>query len=514
MQLDFIKQIWESLDQEHRTLQTQILQVLLSKMKNIVCKLESISKKRPGDRAAKSQVTEVKRWKYILIKECLDESIEDLTSWQKMFDPSWFLIMKVSSPYIDQEVSRNRLALSSFTSAYNIRDALKEQPLQQVSVFLPGDGLETARIREIPFASAKYMQRAGSDQWLVVDRIPCDPDIDVGSVRKNIRELARKLSSVDPLVFGVLQCHGVVQNGSNRPSSFDFIFKIPRELSNEPRCLRSYLSSSPNLTLTNRYELAKQIAKSISYIHTLGFVHKNVRPETVLGFQTNKIGSDLFFLVGFENIRTADGRTLRSGDSVWEKNLYRHPHRQGLNPEDIYTMQHDIYSLGVCLLEIGLWESFLFYGNDITAPLPAAALGVPLDGPELRQPELMKEHLIALAKRDLPKRMGERYKNTTVNCLTCLDQDNTDFGDQSEFEDQDGVLVGVKYIEKVNHSHSFHVELVLTIDLDTLEAERDIGMKLFKGVTQSWSLGLNCGFLVPLLAMMWPLYPNSIDLRF
>jgi len=262
--------------------------------------------------------------------------------------------MKVSSPYIDQELSRNRLAVSSFTSAYNIRDALKEQPLQKISVFLPGEGLETARIREIPFASAKYMQRADSDKWLVMDRIPCDLDIDVGSVRKNIRELARKLSSVDPLVFGVLQCHGVVQNGSIRPSSFDFIFKIPRELSNEPRSLRSYLSSSPNLTLTDRFELAKQIAKSISYIHTLGFVHKNVRPETVLGFQTNKPGSDLFFLVGFESIRTADGRTLRSGDSIWEKNLYRHPHRQGLNPEDIYNMQHDIYSLGVCLLEIGL----------------------------------------------------------------------------------------------------------------------------------------------------------------
>ncbi len=150
----------------------------------------------------------------------------------------------------------------------------------------------------------------------------------------------------------------------------------------------------------------------------------------------------------------------------------------------------------------------------MTAPLPAAVLGVPLDGPEFRQPNLMKEHLIALAKRDLPKRMGDRYKNTTVNCLTCLDQENTDFGDQSEFEDQDGVLVGVKYIEKVNHSHSFHVELVLTIDLDTLEAERDIGMKLFRVVTQSWSLELNCVFLVRLLALIWPLYSDSRDLRY
>ena len=453
MQLDFVKRIWRGLDNEHQTIQTRILRVLIDKLSIIISKLEKLSKKGTGDRVTERQVTEVKRWKYILIKKGLDESIEDLAWWQKMFDPSWFLILKVSSPFIDQELNRNGPAVSSFTSAYSLRDALREQPLQKVSVFLPKDGLETAWIREIPFASAKCIQRAGSDKWLVVDRIPCDPEVDIGLVTRDVRELARKLLSVDPFTFGILQCRGVVRimkPGSGRPSSFDFVFQIPRELSNEPRSLRSYLSSNPNLTLTNRFELAKQMAKSISYVHTLGFVHKNVRPETVLGFQSNESGFDSFFLVGFENIRTADGRTLRSGDSTWEKNLYRHPYRQGLNPKDIYTMQHDIYSLGVCLLEVGLWESFLLYEDSATAPVPAAALGIILDGPALKQPVLMKEHLIALAKRDLPKRMGERYEKVVINCLTCLDQDNADFGDQSEFEDLDGVVVGVRYIEKVN----------------------------------------------------------------
>lgn len=466
--------------------------MLISKLSIIISKLENLSKKKSGNRATESHVTEVKRWKYVLIKECLDESIEDLASWQRMFDPSWFLILKVSSPFIDQELNRNKSAVSSFTSAYSLRDALKQQPLQEVSIFLPKDGLETARIREIPFASAKCMQRVGSDTWLVVDCIPCDPEIDIDLVTKNIRELARKLSSVEPLAFGILQCRGVVrviEPGSRRPSSFDFIFRIPRELSNEPESLRSYLSSNLKFTLTDRFELAKQMAKSISYIHTLGFVHKNIRPETVLGFQTNGSGSDSFFLVGFENIRLADGRTLRSGDTTWEKNLYRHPYRQGLNPEDIYTMQHDIYSLGVCLLEVGLWESFLFHKDGTTAPLPAAALGIALGGLELKQPAFMKEHLIAIAKRDLPKRMGERYKKVVVNCLTCLDQDNVDFGDQSEFEDLDGVLVGVKYIEKVSWSCSICYKLALKIVLDTLKAGRNTSIKLFNGVIRMLDYG-------------------------
>ena len=45
--------------------------------------------------------------------------------------------------------------------------------------------------------------------------------------------------------------------------------------------------------------------------------------------------------------------------------------------------------------------------------------------------------------------MGERYEEIVVNCLTCLDKDNADFGDQRDFEDADGVVVGARYIEKV-----------------------------------------------------------------
>lgn len=426
-------------------IQSQILQVLNSKLSVIISRLEKLSRKRQGDAVGK------KRWNYILIKQHLDESIEDLASWQKMFDPSWYLILKVSSPFVDEELSRNRSVVSTFTSADRLRDALKEQPLQTVSIFLPKNGLETARICEIPFTSAKCIQRAGSSKWFVVDSILCDPAVDISSVTRDVRDLARKLKCVDSLTFGILQCHGVVrviEPGSKRPSSFDFVSHIPKGLSWEPRSLRSYLSSKLLLTLTDRFELAKQMAKSVGYVHTLGFVHKNVRPETILGFQ-NDSGADLFFLVGFENIRMADGRTLRSGDGAWEKNLYRHPHRQGLNPEDIYIMQHDIYSLGVCLLEVGLWESFLLYEDGAIAPRPTAALGIAVGGPEFKQPVLMKNHLIALAKCDLPNRMGERYKKVVVNCLTCLDDDNADLGDQSEFEDLDGVLVGVKYIEKV-----------------------------------------------------------------
>jgi hypothetical protein len=45
--------------------------------------------------------------------------------------------------------------------------------------------------------------------------------------------------------------------------------------------------------------------------------------------------------------------------------------------------------------------------------------------------------------------MGTKYTQVVETCLTCLDPENTDFGDEEEFQDADGILVGVRYIEKV-----------------------------------------------------------------
>ena len=77
-------------------------------------------------------------------------------------------------------------------------------------------------------------------------------------------------------------------------------------------------------------------------------------------------------------------------------------------------------------------------------------LPVDADGSNsLKIPPAIKKMLLDIAKRKLPGCMGDRYTEVVVTCLTCLDEDNPDFGDPSDFEDDDGVLVGVRYIEKV-----------------------------------------------------------------
>jgi hypothetical protein len=103
------------------------------------------------------------------------------------------------------------------------------------------------------------------------------------------------------------------------------------------------------------------------------------------------------------------------------------------------------------MLEIGLWQSFVSYDTDGNAAAPSQLLAsVERHGNDpIAGPIKLKDALVALAKKELPERMGDRYTAIVVTCLTCLDLSNLDFSDEQEFQDEDDILVGVRYIEKV-----------------------------------------------------------------
>lgn len=122
-------------------------------------------------------------------------------------------------------------------------------------------------------------------------------------------------------------------------------------------------------------------------------------------------------------------------------------------------MQHDVYSLGVCLLEIGLWTSFITYDMGSTPKLDTKVLKIDEAQGSLSG-QALKNGLLKLARAELPSSMGSVYAEIVANCLTCLDEENDDFGDRSELEDEDGILIGLRYIEKVRHMHISRVLLI------------------------------------------------------
>jgi hypothetical protein len=112
-------------------------------------------------------------------------------------------------------------------------------------------------------------------------------------------------------------------------------------------------------SLNNRLRIAFLLAKAVQKWHSVGWVHQGISSPNVifLSFNDgNKIDYSSPFLQGFEFARPKSDPSIgRSDDDVAFK-VYRHPNRQGPGRRG-HTKVHDLYSLGVVLLEIGLWQS-------------------------------------------------------------------------------------------------------------------------------------------------------------
>jgi hypothetical protein len=454
------------LDGQLQIHQNLVLQVLQGKLQNAVNKLDSLVGIREGISTWNKIIAkrgEAKRLKYAAYaKASLDGIIDDLGKWQRMFDPSWFFLARITAPVIDQQLTEKSAAESkAISTVVRMRQAheANEKDLNpSTSIFLQ-EGSEIRERESITFSSAST--GCNSDQRVIVDHIPVREQTDFDAATKDVRDLARILSKVDPASFGLLFCQGVIKvrdPSTEEVTRFDFIFPIPPELGQTvPRSLRSLVSNQKiKYPLNERFHLAVSLARSVMFLHSSRFVHKSISPENIIVLQPSPDELGTPFLVGFERFRPAEGRTYMSGDVLWEKNLYRHPRRQGLYPEEQYTMRHDIYSVGVCLLEIGLWVSFVSYSEDQKSVRPGPGLLISeLIGVKDQRKAAMevKAILVEMAQSRLPGLMGKIYTDIVVSCLTCLDKNNEGFGDEKGFEDEDGILVGLRYIEKVT-SHS------------------------------------------------------------
>ncbi|KAH8754802.1 hypothetical protein F5883DRAFT_526644 [Diaporthe sp. PMI_573] len=439
-QLEVTKELESTMTDDHKALQQRTLCILQAKLDVATQNLPKFFR-RPMPEM-------VKKLQFVRLKDTLEETITELESWQRLFEPSWFHLIKLAPPTVD--VTLNNViktgpkgAAEFSLVARKFRRAFKMPSAESQSVFIREEELNGYNKEAILSCTALIATRAGDSRRLIVDMVTN------GAVQsKDAREFARRLRDSDPFTFGLFSCKGVVRQG--KTSGMAFLFRVPDGYTAIRSVRQLLLSGQAHDSLSDRLEMAKKLVHAVYYVHLYGFVHKNIRPETILSLSETEEGRlpSMACLVGFQVIRNADGRTYPVTDMKWETNLYRHPLRQG-NNVDYYVMQHDIYSLGVCLLEIGLWESLVAYDPDGAAQ-PSIALGLAEDRSQLKSPNILKEHLVTLSHSNvLRAKMGTKYSEVVETCLTCLDKDNLDFGDEREFQDEDGVIVGVRYIEKV-----------------------------------------------------------------
>lgn len=166
-------------------------------------------------------------------------------------------------------------------------------------------------------------------------------------------------------------------------------------------------------TLDRRIKLAMKLAEAVFFLHAAGFVHKNITSSSIVALR--RLNMDLAaslddsYLMGFDLIRGIDSVTSKEGAvrqhedlarSIWEFDLFQHPHRLCGHNSQRFTKSYDVYSLGVVLLEIGLWET-----------LPEA-----VDGLNENDPSGWTEKLLDTASV-LGPRTGTRYQRIVAWCL-------------------------------------------------------------------------------------------------
>lgn len=166
-----------------------------------------------------------------------------------------------------------------------------------------------------------------------------------------------------------------------------------------------------------RFKIAQSLARSILYLHIAGWLQKGIRSSHIV-FCSEKLFSDTYeqldlpYLVGFDYtfIPPDDEGDEKMQVEIREQQLYRHPYVQrdptttydaSLGDNDpSFTKNHDIYSYGVVLVELGLLKSVLRIWSEYS--------------PRRRS---FQEYLITELIPTVRSTMGSIYADVALYCL-------------------------------------------------------------------------------------------------
>ncbi|KAF2683537.1 hypothetical protein K458DRAFT_419131 [Lentithecium fluviatile CBS 122367] len=240
----------------------------------------------------------------------------------------------------------------------------------------------------------------------------------LGERKAAIKKVASLLSSQLPEQFHVCKCAGFTAETDGGQGWYGLVFDFPSE-TDTLTPLKSTFKNISRMPLERRYRMAYRLAQTIMALQSIGWVHKGVRSENVL-FLSPKKSSDTLasheahpgdpWLFGFEHAREDSDHTRKLAEFRLERMIHTPPSRWG-TPQEKFSYPHDVYALGVLLLELGYWKPILSIK------------------PELRKvasAEEAQDILIAVSRGDdLAHLMGSPYAQIAESCLTgqkCRDE--------------------------------------------------------------------------------------------
>ena len=158
--------------------------------------------------------------------------------------------------------------------------------------------------------------------------------------------------------------------------------------------------------LGDRFKLACKLARSIANFHKGNWLHKSISSFHIIFFPPP--GNSAIrcltqpHIIGINHSRPDDGFEWTSGPASMEDAAYldfQHP--EYLKHPQRYRAEFDYYSLGLVLLEIGLWQ-------------PLSAITKDREG---LSPEKLRETLLTDVLPGLCRTVGHRYFSVVDKCL-------------------------------------------------------------------------------------------------
>lgn len=272
------------------------------------------------------------------------------------------------------------------------------------------------------------------------------------ALKQNVRILSQKLHRAQEHI-GILRLFGFRDEVDGKKGAFQLLFAVPTlSLKQYPESLSQRMQAQPTKPSLNfRISLCNQLAMAVLQTMTLGLVHKNIRPENILILPAEPTAatgipektSSSVFLTGWQYARQVErGVTNFRGETSMQRKVYQHPERQLVEAEREYSMAHDLYSLGVCMMEILTWESLLLptdppsMSTAFVTAFKALRLQVDPREPYTMHAEQVQQTLVHMCDQHVPVVAGEKMAGLVKEFLTCLDYDEDAEGDVDQTQYQ------------------------------------------------------------------------------
>ena len=227
--------------------------------------------------------------------------------------------------------------------------------------------------------------------------------VDIDKAR--MQRLFKVLEMPTPGEFGTLKCLECLSEPYL--ARYALHFEPPEGYESLPTSLRETLLSKRRgrPTLGQRFMIAKSVGQALLKWHATGWVHQSIASHNVIFFRrhgSTNLDFSKPYLCGFEYARVVGfiSSPRHPAHLEPEYDLYRHKDRQGKSLIT-HRKEHDIYSFGLLMLEIGSWDTL----KDIF-----------FDDKRIDPAKLYEE---ILKRGDAPLRfdMGKAYEQAALKCI-------------------------------------------------------------------------------------------------